>query len=255
MIGSPAREGEFENYFGPRAEQYAEFRPRYPADLLDYLARIADGHRLVWDCGTGNGQAAIGLADRFDRVAGTDPSAEMIAHATPHPRVTYRVGRYTSGLADDSADLVTVAQALHWFDLDPFLREARRVLVPRGVLAAWCYSSCRIEPAVDEVVNHYYAVTLSSFWPAGRRYVDEGYRSFVLPLDELAAPPFHISESWTVDDFIRYVRTWSGTNRCIAARGEAPLLAFEGAIREQWSDPSSRKPVRWPIHCRIGRFR
>jgi SAM-dependent methyltransferase len=254
VTGSPARGEGAENYFAPRAEQYAEFRPRYPAELHAWLARICDRNSVAWDCATGNGQAAIGLADHFDRVVATDPSAAMIANALPHPRITYVVARYESGLPDRAADLVTVAQALHWFNLAAFLTEARRVLVTGGVLAAWCYALCRIEPAIDTIVDHYYAVTLAPFWPPERRYVDDGYRSFVLPLDEFAPPPFHISESWTADDFMRYVRTWSGTNRCIAATGEGPLRAFEATLRREWGEPISRKPVRWPIHFRIGRF-
>jgi ubiquinone/menaquinone biosynthesis C-methylase UbiE len=169
VTGSPARGEGAENYFAPRAEQYAEFRPRYPAELHAWLARICDRNSVAWDCATGNGQAAIGLADHFDRVVATDPSAAMIANALPHPRITYVVARYESGLPDRAADLVTVAQALHWFNLAAFLTEARRVLVTGGVLAAWCYALCRIEPAIDTIVDHYYAVTLAPFWPPERR--------------------------------------------------------------------------------------
>jgi len=255
MSGPPPPPGSFKNYFGPRAEQYFAFRPRYPAELPDYLATVAGGTALAWDCGTGNGQAAVGLAERFTRVVATDPSADMIAHAIPHARVTYCVAQYQSGLPDHSANLVTVAQALHWFNLDEFLPEARRVLARNGVLAAWCYSLCRIEPGLDEVIDGYYTGTLGSFWPPERRHTDDGYRSFVLPLDELAPPRFEMSQSWTMSEFVRYVRTWSGTSRCIEARGEAPVLAFEESLRQRWGDPMEGRQIRWPIHCRIGRFR
>jgi SAM-dependent methyltransferase len=245
----------FKNYFGARAGLYVEWRPRYPEKLVDYLANVSRGTALAWDCGTGNGQAAVGLAEQFARVVATDASADMIALAIPHPRVTYGVSRYSSGLPSQSANLVTVAQALHWFDLDPFLQEARRVLVPNGVLAAWCYGLCQIEPGLDALIGRFAYETLESFWPPERRYVDDGYRSFVLPLDELSPPPFEMSETWTMTEFISHIRTWSGTNRCIAALGEAPVRAFEESLRERWGDPSIRRRVRWPIHMRIGRFR
>ncbi|HVT40366.1 MAG TPA: class I SAM-dependent methyltransferase [Gemmatimonadaceae bacterium] len=255
MRGPAPAAGGFKNYSGPQAEQYLAFRPRYPVELLDYLGAAAGGTALAWDCGTGNGQAAVGLAERFTRVVATDPSADMIAHAIPHARVTYRVARYQSGLPDNSANLVTVAQALHWFDLDEFLPEARRVLLEKGVLAAWCYSLCRIDAGLDEVIDQYYTGTLGSFWPPERWHTDDRYRSFALPLDELGPPPFEMSESWTMNAFIRYVRTWSGTNLCIAARGEGPVLAFENSLCERWGNPLEPRQVRWPIHCRIGRFR
>jgi SAM-dependent methyltransferase len=255
MKGAPASTDGFENHFGPRATQYAAWRPHYPDELLDYVAAVSGDTDLVWDCGTGNGQAAVGLAGRFTRVVATDASADMIAQAVPHPHVTYRVATYDSGLAAHSANLVTVAQALHWFDLEVFLSEARRVLRRHGVLAAWCYGLFGVGPGLDELIVRFAHGTLAPFWPAERRFVDDEYRSFVLPLNELVPPRFEISESWGLSEFTRHVRTWSGTARCIASVGDAPVEAFEAAISERWGDPDLHRTVRWPIHMRIGRFR
>ena len=247
--------GGFHNYFGPQADRYKEYRPRYPTALFHYLAVAGGGTRVAWDCATGNGQAAVRLAERFARVIATDPSDQMIAKALPHPRVTYKVAKYESGLPDHCANLVTVAQALHWFDLDPFLGEARRVLVPGGVLGAWCYSGCAVDSNVDEIVDMFYRVTLGPFWSAERRLVDEGYRSIALPLDEMAPPPFEMVEQWTLAEFANFIRTWSAVNKFIEARGEEPVLAFEDALAQMWGDPQRRRRVRWPVHCRIGEIR
>jgi SAM-dependent methyltransferase len=247
--------GGFHNYFGPQAGRYREYRPRYPASLFDFLGEAGGGTRLAWDCATGNGQAAVRLAERFARVVATDPSDDMIAHAVPHPRVTYSVAKYESGLPDRSTNLVTVAQALHWLDLDPFVREARRVLVPGGVLAAWCYSRCAVDPGIDEIVEYFYTVTLGPFWPRERRLVDAGYRTIALPLHELAPPPFEMIEEWSLAEFAGYIRTWSAVNRFVEARGEETVLAFEGALAETWGDPLKRRPVTWPVHVRIGEVR
>jgi ubiquinone/menaquinone biosynthesis C-methylase UbiE len=255
MSRTPTPAGGFHNYFGPQADRYREFRPRYPAALFHYLAVAGGGTRLAWDCATGNGQAAVRLAERFARVIATDPSDAMIAMAIEHPRVKYAVAKYDSGLPAQSTNLVTVAQALHWFDVDPFIREVRRVLVPGGVLAAWCYSRCTVDPGVDEIVDIFYSVTLGPFWSAERRFVDEGYRSIALPLDEMAPPPFEMVEQWTVDQFAKYIRTWSAVNKFIAARGEEPVRAFEEALGQMWGDPAERKRIRWALHCRIGEVR
>ena len=250
---SPAPTSDsFKNYFGPQAGSYLEIRPRYPAALFHYLALIAPNQRLAWDCATGNGQAAVGLAERFAQVIATDPSDVMIAHAIAHPRVTCRVGKYNSGIEAQSASLVTVAQALHWFEIDPFFDEVRRVLMPGGVFAAWCYGLCRIDPRVDEVVDLLYRVTLGSFWPPERKLVDDAYRTIALPLAEMVAPRFEMTEEWTMAEFIRYVRTWSAVTKCIAARGELPLVAFEEALRDRWGASAKRRTVRWPMHFRIG---
>lgn len=245
----------FHNYFGPQASRYRAFRPRYPAALFHYLAVAGGGTRLAWDCATGNGQAAVQLAERFARVIATDPSDQMIAEAIPHPRVTYSVAKYESGIPERTANLVTVAQALHWFDLDPFLREARRVLAPGGVLAAWCYSRCTVDHRVDEIVDLFYRVTLGPYWPRERRLVDEGYRTIALPLDEMAPPPFEMIEQWSLSEFASYIRTWSAVNKFIEARGEEPVLAFESALAEMWGDGEQRRRVKFPLHCRIGEIR
>ena len=138
------------------------------------------------------------------------------------------------GFPTGRANLVTVAQALHWFDLDPFLREARRVLAPGGVLAAWCYSRCTVDYSVDEIVDVFYRVTLGPYWSRERKLVDEGYRTIALPLDEMAPPPFEMIEQWSLSEFAGYIRTWSAVDKFIEARGEEPVLAFESALAEMW---------------------
>ena len=243
------------NLFGPQAERYAVHRPAYPLALFHYLAVTSRQTQLAWDCATGNGQAAIGLATRFARVIASDASREMIAHAPPHPRVTYREARYDSGIASGTCDLVTVAQALHWLDLDPFLAEVRRVLTPRGVFAAWCYALCRVAPAIDEVVDVFYRVTLGPYWPVQRRHVDDGYRSIALPLDELVAPPIVMAHEWSLMQLASYLRTWSAVGQLRAARGDEPLLAFEDALRGEWGNPGLRRLVTFPLSFRVGYLR
>jgi len=249
------RRGEFADHFSGHAQSYQQFRPRYPAVLYHYLALRAPGTSLAWDCGTGNGQAALGLAERFARVVATDPSAEQIAHARPHRRVVYRVATYDSGIDGGSAQLVTAAQALHWMNVEAFVAEARRVLQPGGLLAVWCYSLCRIEPRIDELVQFFYRVTIGAFWPPERRLVDEGYRTIALPIDELDVPPFDLVTDMTLDQFLGYVETWSAVQRCLAVRGRDTLEAFNRSVSERWGMPHTLRRVTFPLHVRAGELR
>lgn len=247
--------GGFADHFSRRAPAYAQYRPRYPTVLFHWLAMSSPGTTLAWDCGTGNGQAAMGLAERFARVVATDPSHDQIAEARRHPRIDYRVAMYESGMTSGSAQLVTAAQALHWFDVDAFITEARRVLQPGGLLAVWCYSLCRISPPIDELVEFFYRVSIGAFWPAERRHVEDGYRSIPLPIDEMNVPPFEMALDMTLPQFLGYVETWSAVQRCMALRGRDTFEGFARSLAERWGLPSTLRKVAFPLHVRAGELR
>jgi SAM-dependent methyltransferase len=245
----------FRDHFSTQAAAYAAFRPRYPDPLFDWAAGLAPGRDLAWDCGTGSGQAAVALADRFARVHATDASAAQLAHAAAHPRVTYAVApAERSGLADAAVDLVTVAQALHWFDLDPFYAEVRRVLRPGGAIAVWSYGDLRTgDPALDAPLLHFAHVTLGPWWPPERALVDAGYRTIPFPFREVAPPAFALEHRWTLPELAGYLRSWSATLRWQAAHGTDPVAPLEAALRAPWGDPDERRPITWPLAIRAGR--
>jgi SAM-dependent methyltransferase len=251
---APGGAAGFSDHFSGHAATYATYRPKYPAALFHWLAVTAPGTAQAWDAGTGNGQVAHGLVTRFARVHGTDASAEQIRNALPHPRITYGVAQYESGLPDRSTQLVTVGQALHWFDADAFCREARRILQPGGILAAFAYVHSTITPELDLLVRHHHGVTLGHYWPKEHHYIHEEYRSIALPIDELVAPPFEIVEEWTLGQYFGFLRSWSATQKLIAARGEEPILAFERTFGEAWG-AAERRTVRWPMFMRAGEIR
>ena len=164
----------FKDHFSAHAVDYAAFRPHYPTELFRYLAGIVDEQKLAWDCATGNGQAAVELAELFERVIATDASAEQIANAQKHQKVEYRVATAeTNGIDSLAIDLITVAQALHWFDLDRFYAETKRTLKPSGVIAAWTYNLLHITPEIDAIIGHYYSNVVGPFWPAERALVEK----------------------------------------------------------------------------------
>jgi SAM-dependent methyltransferase len=246
----------FKDYFSATAAEYATFRPRYPAKLFEFVASLPSRRRAVWDCATGNGQAAVPLADHFDRVIATDASVEQVAHAEPHDRVTYRVALAdSSGLESNSIDLVTVAQALHWLPLERFFAEVRRVIAPGGVLAVWCYSRLTVDPNIDEVIEHYYVDLCGPYWSPERALVDQGYRTIALPIDEVDAPALWIESPLNLDEFAGYVRTWSATRKFAAAIGRDPVVDVVESLRPLWGHDTARRLIRWPLHVRAGRVR
>src|SRR5947207_2500082 len=231
---------EFKDHFSKQATEYAKFRPRYPQELFRWLGSVAPSTELAWDCATGSGQAAVELAEVFERIIATDASEKQIANAERHQQVEYRVATAEkSGLASSSVDLITVAQALHWFDLDRFEAEARRVAKPRGIVAAWAYKLATVSPTIDAVVNHYYTEVVGPYWPAERVLVEK-FEELPFPFHEIETPAFTMAAEWSVEQLLGYLRTWSATQRFMAAKQQNPLEEVERALREAWSSEMRR---------------
>jgi SAM-dependent methyltransferase len=243
----------FKDYFSTQSVDYAKYRPSYPLELFAYLAAIAPQQETAWDCATGNGQAAIALASFFARVVATDGSQAQLDNAAQHERVSYhRATAEDSHLESHSIDLVTVAQALHWFDLERFYAEVSRVLKPRGVLAVWCYNLLEISPALDVVINKFYAGTVGPYWPPERLLIEDNYRSVAFPFAEVESPALDMRARWNLMDLLGYFRTWSATQRFMAARGFDPLPDLADELLPLWENPGEAKSVRWPLYLRAG---
>ncbi len=243
----------FKDYFSSAAAEYAAFRPRYPDALFDFVASLPASRANAWDCACGNGQASVPLAAHFDRVIATDASSEQIAHATPHPRVSYAVAlAHASGLDAGSVDLVTVAQALHWLPLDRFFAEVRRVLAPGGALAVWCYTRPELTGATDAIVDRFHSVTCKAYWPPDRTLVDDAYRTIAMPFDDVPAPALGIEAQLTLDQFAGYIRTWSAARKLAAESGFDPVIALREELAAHWGSETDTQLVRWPVYVRAG---
>jgi SAM-dependent methyltransferase len=246
---------EFADHFSRLSARYAAYRPRYPDALFDAIARASRRGGRVWDCATGTGQAALPLADRFEAVIATDASRQQIRSATPHPRVRYVVGLAEAApLGDRWADVVTVAQALHWLDLRGFYAEARRVLRPGGLFVAWTYGTQRLDDAaLDGVMEDFYARVVGPFWAPERRWVETGYRTLDFPFNEVAIPATVMSERWTLPQLLGYVSTWSAVARCRELTRRDPLPELEARLAPLWGNPAEPSRIEWPIAVRAGR--
>jgi SAM-dependent methyltransferase len=242
----------FKDHFSDQSAGYARHRPHYPESLFDYLSALTSGHACAWDCATGSGQAAIALAHHYEQVIATDASAAQIGSALPHDSVDYHVAKAeASGLDADSVDLVTVGQALHWFDTERFSSEATRVLVGGGVLAAWCYELCKVEEGCDGVVDHLYADLVGDYWPPERRLIENRYADIALPGEPIEPPDFDMRVTWQVEDMLGYLRTWSACQRYERQQGSDPVDSIEADLVSAWG--KERRAVAWPLTLRVSR--
>ena len=243
----------FHDHFSNSAADYSAYRPTYPPAFIAAIAGLCSHHNLVWDVGTGNGQAALLLTDHFDDIVATDASSQQIANAITHHRITYSVAKESdSGLVDHSVDLITVAQALHWFDLDAFYAEVHRVLKRDGVLAAWTYGNATIDAEVDPIYEDFYSNRVGRYWPPERHHVLAGYRELPFPFDEMKTENWQTTANLTRDELIGYVGTWSAIANARQAESRNPVDELSESLKAIWPN-EVKKTVSWPISVRVGR--
>ncbi len=242
------------DHFSAVAAPYAEFRPRYPTELFDFVASLAPRRHRAWDCGAGSGQATSDLAERFDEVIASDLSAEQVASAAPRTNVRWLVAPAESTpIEASSVDLVAVAQALHWFDHARFYDEVRRVASPGGAIAAWSYGIPAMEGDAGAVLRRLMLETLHGYWPRGREHVEQNYRTIPFPFERIAAPDFRLEQRWTLDQVVGYMRSWSATARFTKANGVDPVVDAERELRAHWTDAATPRRIEWPLALLVGR--
>ena len=264
--------------FSGHASDYARYRPTYPDALFTFIYERLSHFGAAWDCGTGNGQVAVKLAERFDHVYATDLSANQLAQAPQRPNITYRMQRAEDASFDSQPfDLITVAQAIHWFDFKAFYATVNRVLKPDGLLAVWGYTLLTVNDAVDAIVRHLHSGTLDTYWDPERTYVDARYQTIPFPFaecrpaecrpaecrpaecrpaecrpEEIAAPEFTQSISWMFTDLIGYLNTWSAVKHYQQREGQNPVSRIEADLQRAWGK-AEQQTVRVPVFLRLGK--
>lgn len=242
----------FNDHFSGMASEYAHARPGYPARLFEWLVQNSPDRKLAWDVATGTGQAALALTAHFEKVVANDASPQQIEAASPHARINYQVAlAENSWLPGECADLVTVAQAVHWFDQPKFFGEVERVLKPGGLLAVWGYGNVQVAPRIDRIEEYFYEEIVGPYWPPEREQIDAELKQLDFPYPEIEIPAFEMTAAWTPSQFLAYIGTWSAVRRYRQEKKHDPLAWLEKEIAQFWR-PGERRKVRWPLFMRAG---
>lgn len=243
----------FEDHFSGHADAYVQHRPRYPEALFTWLASVIRGRELAWDAGTGNGQVAVALTEHVDRVVATDASADQLAHAEAHARVEYRNEPSDRvSLSDGSVDLVTAGAAAHWFDLDSFYGEVRRVAKRGAVIALFSYGPRDIAEAIGPAVRRFHEEVLRDFWSERIQYVHDRYATLPFPFEPIAAPALEMRAEWNLQEVLAFLETWSAAQRYFEERGTRATDEIAAELTAAWGDPARRREIRYPLFIRVG---
>ncbi len=239
--------------FSTQSDFYLKYRPQYPAEFIQAIIAHTVDQKLAWDCATGNGQVAIQLSAYFEKVIATDISSSQLAQVLPKHNINYQIGRAEEErFPAYSFDLVTVGQAIHWFDFNAFYQQVKRVLKPSGIFAAFGYGLITITPAVDLRLQHFYTHIVGHYWDEERKLVDEAYQTIPFPFTEIQLPNFSIDASWTLADLKGYLSTWSSVKKYIQLHQHNPVDSFITDLQVDWPD-NEAKPIRFPLFQRIGK--
>ena len=240
--------------FKSGSDQYAQYRPSYPKAVFEYLYSLLPQHEKAWDCGTGTGQVAQELAQHFTQVFASDISASQIAHAVAADNITYSVQAAEATDFDAAQfDLITVGQAIHWFDFDCFYAEVRRTARAEALLALMGYDLIQVSTSVDALIRAFYSQVLGAFWDPQRRYIDAQYQTLPFPFKELPSPKFTHTLEWNREHLIQYLHTWSAVKHFINQMGYNPIEKLEQELDEVWPE-NIQKEVHFPILLRIGKI-
>jgi len=247
---------QFKDYFSGASKDYSLYRPHYPSELFTYLASLSKHHETAWDCATGTGQTAQKISALYQTVIATDASQTQLEQAkhqlADKNNIAFeKMCAEKTNIASGSIDLLTVSQALHWFDLEKFSVEANRVLKPGGVLAVWAYDLMSITPAIDDVVTYLYHTVLDGYWPVERKMIENGYREINFPLREIKPPVFEMTQQWNLTQLIGYLHTWSSIRKQLSATGGDLVEAELNRISALWGEAEKRQTITWPLVLRV----
>lgn len=240
--------------FAYQSDKYAAARPKYPPELFRYLASLVKQCGSVWDCATGSGQTALGLSKYFKRVEATDISTNQIEHAFAHDKITYSVqSSEKTNFPDQTFDMVNVSQALHWFDLDKYWVELRRVLKPGGIFVATTYAWSNVSQEIDDLIFKYIREVIEPYWAPNNQHCIDGYSSIDFPFELLDTPEFVILNKWNLEQYFDYIYTWSATKSCLDAEGSEFFELAKDRVSKLWGNSSRKRRVITPLAVIAGR--
>lgn len=246
------KDNNVKDLFSEHSKLYSQFRPMYPNALYEFIFSQVTNFDTAWDCGTGNGQSARVLNKKFKKVLATDISAKQIEQAYQADTIFYSVCGEKTSFDESSIDLVTVAQAIHWFNVDAFYQEVNRVAKPNAILAVWGYSLLSINPEIDPLLYNFYKNVVGSYWDKERHLVDEQYKTIPFPFEEIPTPDFDFSFEWTSEQLAGYLTTWSATRKYMQVNEVNPVIKLMEDITPLWKENSMR--VTFPLFVRMGRI-
>ena len=244
---------DFQDHFSKQSYKYSKYRPDYPNELIKFITDLCNEKDTALDVATGNGQAAMKIANTFNRIFALDASKNQILNSFKTGNIEYILAKAEKlPVKSNSINLICIAQTLHWFSFEDFFYEVKRVLKADGIIAAWCYNLMKVNSMIDKTIEKFYNDILGDYWPDRRKYIDNEYKTIPFPFNEIVCPPFEISKEWDLEHFLGYLRTWSAVQKYKEASDKDDVEQIFDELTALWENPSKKLKITWPVILRAG---
>lgn len=196
--------------FNTESHKYFQYRPRYPKQLYEFISSVCKSNEMVWDSACGNGQVAVDISEYFSIVEASDIHENQLNNSFEKDNVHYSLqNSEATNYPDNFFDAVCVAQALHWFNLEAFFYEVKRVLKKEGVFFCWGYSFFKVEDEIDQIINEYLLKEIEPFWSEHNKLLHNEYVNINFPFEKIETPKLEMKENWQLAQLLEYLSTWS----------------------------------------------
>ncbi len=245
----------FKDYFSTQSKTYAKYRPHYPEELFEHIAKISPAREKALDIATGTGQAAFGLISFFNRVYACDASKSQLLNARAKKNIFYfSAAAEKVPIIKNSIDLVICAQAVHWFNWEQFNVEIKRILKRNGIFVILGYGLPKINEEIDKIIKDFYTNILGPFWPKERVHIENEYSEIPFPFEPVDCSEFKIELDWQFENVIGLLNSWSATQNYIKKNKKNPVEKICKTLSDTWTKGNSEKNIIWPLFLKIGKL-
>lgn len=238
--------------FNMDSNHYFKNRPRYPKELYQLIHKSSKDHQIAWDCACGNGQAAIDLVPYFSRIEATDINENQLKHSFQHEKISYSLQKSEkTNFPSRYFDAVCAAQCLHWFDLEEYFIEVKRVLKKQGLFACWGYSFFQIEDTLDAIIDSTLLKVIDPYWSENNRILHRRYADVRFPFKPIHGPEIRMTMNWDLNQFTSYLETWSAVKLYHERTSDSLIENVRQMLKKHWEE-KEKKDIKMDFFYYLG---
>ncbi|KAL4426897.1 hypothetical protein ABPG74_008821 [Tetrahymena malaccensis] len=232
-----------------QGQNYDKYRPKYPSKFFDLILKDLNSKESYLDVGCGTGQMLFKLNSHFKIAVGTDLSEKQVSVATEKISnnqnymnvkvIQSDANNLISSLQKNSLplnyDLVTVGQALHWFEVEKFLQLTQSKILnqnqnSRLAVAAYYWDGFDIDINNEQLsgkqIHEQYYNSIKNYYDFDRDNLYSNYKHYPFNkyFEQTSEDSFIEKDIFQLDDLVRYMKTSSAYNTLVEQNSKNPIF-------------------------------